>query len=669
MKVRFSLERNLLAYDIQEEIQLKEALGIHGVCIPLFHPRLMDSLESNCDPLTRSDRLIEYQAWSNFYVRISEWIDLGSSNKEYRLMSIARFERELSYAAHLGIPVLLLPTPKSSPFLANYGRYLSSYLSGLPHSVTYKKRFLISLPFIAPLAWQFTRTQQQQAEGEEEEDENDEEEVENDERRRQLISWQCWNSLRNFLHPSLQVGVCLEFSSEFEDFVDFFYHKDLPTLDSFLRTWIAEPLQLITIPTTTFVFNSHGYPVLSKPIQHVIKTFFRYSIDIQLRGKSYFSSSSSSKRSLNSLPPGLGGGGAGGGGGGMEPSLKSEAYEEESYLPYFHYLKFLCKKAEEELFQDTPELKMCSSYFDVLQIPLQPLMDNLESITYETFEKDPVKYSQYEEAILKSLFHIKQRDQSDLVTVMVVGAGRGPLIAATLSASHQSGIPVRIYAVEKNPNAIITLRNRMVTECWDPSIISIISKDMRKFYCEHPCDLIVSELLGSFGDNELSPECLYSTEHNLHPGSISIPSKYTSYLQPITCPILHQNAFNLFSHDLSQPNFKGLETPFVVYLRRFLPLDEPKACWSFHHPSWLQNNPDSSRSERYSAVEFESQVSSNLHGFAGYFDTNLFEDEVMLSIVPETQTKNMFSWFPIFFPLIQPVWIEKGQKIVFQIWR
>ena len=30
-------------------------------------------------------------------------------------------------------------------------------------------------------------------------------------------------------------------------------------------------------------------------------------------------------------------------------------------------------------------------YYDYLQAPLQPLMDNLESQTYETFERDPVK--------------------------------------------------------------------------------------------------------------------------------------------------------------------------------------------------------------------------------------------------------------------------------------
>ncbi len=35
-------------------------------------------------------------------------------------------------------------------------------------------------------------------------------------------------------------------------------------------------------------------------------------------------------------------------------------------------------------------------YEDRLQVPLQPLADNLESRTYEIFEKDPIKYVQYE---------------------------------------------------------------------------------------------------------------------------------------------------------------------------------------------------------------------------------------------------------------------------------
>ena len=39
---------------------------------------------------------------------------------------------------------------------------------------------------------------------------------------------------------------------------------------------------------------------------------------------------------------------------------------------------------------------------------------------------------------------------------MVVGAGRGPLVRASLTAGEESGRKVRVYAVEKNPNAVVT---------------------------------------------------------------------------------------------------------------------------------------------------------------------------------------------------------------------
>lgn len=38
--------------------------------------------------------------------------------------------------------------------------------------------------------------------------------------------------------------------------------------------------------------------------------------------------------------------------------------------------------------------------------------------------------------------------------------------------------------------------------------MNIVYGDMRKIELPEQVDIIVSELLGSFGDNELSPECL-----------------------------------------------------------------------------------------------------------------------------------------------------------------
>ena len=46
------------------------------------------------------------------------------------------------------------------------------------------------------------------------------------------------------------------------------------------------------------------------------------------------------------------------------------------------------------------------------------------------------------------LFHLR--------VLMVLGAGRGPLVNASLRAAKQADRKLRVYAVEKNPNAVVT---------------------------------------------------------------------------------------------------------------------------------------------------------------------------------------------------------------------
>lgn len=102
---------------------------------------------------------------------------------------------------------------------------------------------------------------------------------------------------------------------------------------------------------------------------------------------------------------------------------------------------------------------------------------------------------------------------------------------------------LKLFALEKNPNAVNTLRNlRDNDPRWKD--VTVISTDIRNWSSPLPscpflsllivilrkptelADVIVSELLGSFGDNELSPECLYGAQHILKPGGISIPCNY-----------------------------------------------------------------------------------------------------------------------------------------------
>ena len=56
-------------------------------------------------------------------------------------------------------------------------------------------------------------------------------------------------------------------------------------------------------------------------------------------------------------------------------------------------------------------------------------MDNLESGTYEVFEKDPVKYTEYQRAMYEAIKdRIPQAEvDTKILTLMVLGAGRGEL--------------------------------------------------------------------------------------------------------------------------------------------------------------------------------------------------------------------------------------------------
>jgi type II protein arginine methyltransferase len=215
-----------------------------------------------------------------------------------------------------------------------------------------------------------------------------------------------------------------------------------------------------------------------------------------------------------------------------------------------HY-KYLCHvfSKHDELEEED---KLEVSYRNYLQSPLQPLADNLESSTYETFENDTIKYELYEQSCYKAYMDkmrtgkfaqtagtpggnaVEKVETEELpfkdepIIVMYFGAGRGPLIRRALSAAKKAGANVHVVALDKNPNAIVTLRNMIVDEKLQ-DCVTLIAGDMRKINLDKlKGDILMSELLGSFGDNELSPECLIPTEKYLKPGGIYLPYSYTN---------------------------------------------------------------------------------------------------------------------------------------------
>jgi len=87
--------------------------------------------------------------------------------------------------------------------------------------------------------------------------------------------------------------------------------------------------------------------------------------------------------------------------------------------------------------------------------PIRPLSINLESIVYNTFEQDTVKYTKYREAITKALKKVAERGNNK-ANAVVLGAGRGPLVSALLEAYYalvSNGLisfGLSVLAVEKN---------------------------------------------------------------------------------------------------------------------------------------------------------------------------------------------------------------------------
>lgn len=88
-------------------------------------------------------------------------------------------------------------------------------------------------------------------------------------------------------------------------------------------------------------------------------------------------------------------------------------------------------------------------------------MDNLENQTYETFEKDDTKYVMYEKAVRQALLDRVSEAEKDTkdTLLMVVGAGRGPLVSASLraAASSQRNIQVTQRLPRQRPDPSRTL--------------------------------------------------------------------------------------------------------------------------------------------------------------------------------------------------------------------
>ncbi len=577
-------------------------------------------------------------------------LDDSAKSEEYE----KQIRKEDSLSSHLGMQALLMPCPKVFP-APNYARVLRSLCESLPAN-SYKQ-YWVYMPIDIM-------------------GEND--------------GWAMWNSLRTLLNHHPKVGIVLTLHKNLLN-----RDKPFPTemASMIVRRWTSEPIKALRLPD--WAFNHADIPDCRFWFEHpaLIPLF-------QMQKLHIIHTQSASKSDPDELP-----------GNPMD----------------YHMNDMLIRKvALEEHYNMCNFKDPLRGYRDTLQEPLQPLADDLENATYEVFEQDPVKYERYETAIFKALMtcrassnsisyesanlmrwrhlqamtpitggaessrkrklnpsednvgleydHQKAYEEYKRCTehlkpiqVAVVGAGRGPLVACALRAAAKAGIFIRLECLEKNPNAIMTLHSRRKhEEHWTDVIVS--EGDMRQWTPADgiPVDIMVSELLGSWGDNELSPECLDGVLHYLSPNGICIPQKYDSFIAPISASLLW-----MMSRDVLQG--RGLETPYVVNLHSCFYLDHSQKLFTFDHIDFRKVSicADNSHNRRFKTLRFQAEQSGTMHGLAGTFESQLYSD-VMLSIRPETKnlySKDMFSWFPMFIPFSTPVNLKKGDVIEVSVWR
>ncbi|EFI27922.1 shk1 kinase-binding protein 1 [Coprinopsis cinerea okayama7 len=521
---------------------------------------------------------------------VSEWLELDSPDDWIRNDAEIALQQELSYASYLNIATAILPPPRNRDHVASYARAINSCLQATSYI-----SLSVRLPIYNPSVFQPTSPLSSYPSSSSHNSlmspqtpalvvsDANQDRPQNSETSLNA-TWEMWDLIRSMCDYNPRLTLTLDLSPA------------LPTSLGVLSKWAAEAVRHIFLPASTFIANMKGYP-------------HRPTIILA---------------DVNSGRHARGG--------------------ERAYSQYIRHLEKTSPTVQAAQKPGTVE-NFAQGYQDYLQAPLQPLMDNLPSFTYQVFEKDPVKYAQYEEAMYRAFL---DRPADGKTLVCVAGAGRGPLVARCLTALERAHRDAKVYVIEKNPNAYVTLQHRQEREWGDK--VQLVFGDMRVIDVPEQVDILVSELLGSFGDNELSPECLDGAMRFLKPDGISIPSSYTAHLAPLSSSKLYNEA-------RSGNSEKSLETPYVVMFQAVNILSGLP----------LSNN----HNVRSAKLRFYIPHAGVLHGLAGYFEAVLYGN-VGLSIHPQRKdqiSKDMLSWFPLFFPFKEPLYLPSDSELQVSIWR
>jgi protein arginine N-methyltransferase 5 len=566
---------------------------------------------------------------------ISSWIELDNDDIAINEFSFQVFYNEISYANYLGIKTFMLNPPRDIDNIQIFSSNIAKILDLFPSI-----HISISLPICQDInesSLEFLDI---------------------------YSTWDTWNSIRITCNYHQNLSVSLG-APKF----------NIPS--AILDRWLLEPIRFYLISSSKFIPNAKNYPVLHKFNQLIIWKLLQFkSLELPtiiLHGVDKINLLNQSSSSLIEF---------------------DEITKKSTYLSYIQYLISISKNTNflpylysftlNALGYSNISLNQLSSTL-ILQSPIEPIAENLENYMYKVFEQDTFKYKQYERAIIKALIDLKKNWSDDSKPhIFFLGPGRGPLIDKFFDALNflsLSSNDFLITALEKNQNVMIYLNQKNINS-WN-SQVNLLNMDSRNYkYSNYQLNnqkinMVISELIGSFGCNELMPECIdsISTSDLCDENCIFIPQNLNCYIAPVYCPKYWKLA--------SSKSVDKMYVPMIPEME--LISENPEKVWSFtskvtqskksinentvNSISLSSFKPYNKHNSRKSRISIQIDHKGLIHGLAGFFSSTLYSDIEVNNLPKQPGIEDCVSWLPAFFPIDKPLDLFENQDVSLHIQR
>jgi len=244
-----------------------------------------------------------------------------------------------------------------------------------------------------------------------------------------------------------------------------------------------------------------------------------------------------------------------------------------------------------------------------------------------------------------------------------LGTGTGILALWVLEAGA-----ARVYGIDVKEERLSDAKRRIQAAGYSERFVTCLglSYDVQ---LPEKVDVIISEILGNLGDNEdMTPILADARFRFLKKKGVMLPAGVTSYLAPITSPVLHDQVKNRRCRILNERyslkhlmDSLGTRSPFDLYYDAIVPQDaylsQPRQLQDF-------NFQGDDKAEYSVDLHYPIEQAGIFTGFKGYFTADLgggISLDISSDKISARETSDC--WKHCFLPIEIPFEVEVGDSI------